>query len=156
MNESSEVLVNGFTYSGQALHIVINYLLIFICLLPHWMAKGQEKKILGKYWIGVLVIMLVLQIWVWFEENATGVSLIWSALAGLNILLLVKTRHFPEEVRPLIRQLLWASLLSVLVANIYYWFTFPTITTIAHLIGVFVGMAIYGALLLISRLMKKH
>ena len=156
MNESLQVLVDGFTYRGQVLHIGINYLLIFICLFPYWMAKGKEKTILGRYWIGVLCIMLVLQIWVWFAENAAGVSLIWSALAGLNILLLVKIRLYPDEINALIRQLLWFSLLAVLVADIYYWFIYPPITTIAHLAGIFVGMVIYGLMLLPGVFRKKH
>ena len=151
----AEILVNGFTYSGQLLHIVINYVLIFICLYPYFKQKRQYKKLFWKYWISIVSITLILQIYLWFAENVTGVSLIWSALAGLNILILVKVRQLTDKIMPSIQKLLWISLLSVLVADIYYWFIYPPITTIAHAAATFMGMGIYGIILLISTITGK-
>jgi hypothetical protein len=150
MNEYIEILVNGFTYGGELLHIVINYALIFICLIPYFKMKVQWKKEFRKYWISILSIMLTLQIYLWFAENVTGVSLIWSALAGLNIVILLRINRLPDEGMTLIIKLLWISLLCVLVADIYYWFIYPAITTIAHLVATFTGIVIYSIVKLIS------
>ena len=152
MNKYIEVLVNGLTYHGQMLHIVINYALIFICLYPFFKLKGQWKKVFRKYWISTFSIMSILQIYFWFTEDATGISLIWSALAGLNILILLRIQRQTDEGMPLIKISFWISLFCVLFADIYYWFTFPAITTIAHLLATFMGMGIYGVVMLISRM----
>lgn len=144
-----EVLVNGFTYNGQLMHIVINYALIFICLSPFIKVTGQWKRVFRKYWISIFSIMTILQIYLWFAENVTGVSLIWSALAGLNLLMLIRINRLRGEGMALVKKLIWISLLCVLFADIYYWFTFPAITTIAHLVATCVGMGIYGIILVV-------
>ncbi|MEL7530318.1 MAG: hypothetical protein AAFN10_03380 [Bacteroidota bacterium] len=151
MNESLQILVDGFTYRGHMLDIAINYVVLALCLLPYFFAKGKDKVILGNLWVWIGLLMAALQIWIWFEMNESGISLIWSALAGLNILLLVKIKRSPEAENPLIKQLLWASLIAVLAANLYYAITLPPITTIAHIIALLVGMAIYGGILLLRR-----
>ncbi len=155
MDQYIEVLINGFTYNGQMLHIAINYALIIICLYPLFKFTGQWKKIFGKYWISILSVMSILQIYLWFSENVTGVSLIWSGLAGLNILIYLRIKGLKVEGVPLVKKLLWISLLCVLVADIYYGFTYPAITTIAHLVATFMGMGIYGIIKLISTMIEK-
>lgn len=155
MDQYIEVLINGFTYNGQMLHIVINYALIIICLYPLFKFTGQWKKIFGKYWISILSVMSILQIYLWFLENVTGVSFIWSALAGLNILIYLRIKRLKVEGVTMIIKLLWISLLCVLVADIYYGFAYPAITTIAHLAATFMGMGIYGIIKLISLMIEK-
>lgn len=151
MNESLQVLVDGFSYRGDLLDIAINYVVLALCLSPHLLAKGKDKAILSNFWLWVLIIETALQIWIWFVMNETGISLIWSALAGLNILILVKLYCSPEGESPLIKQLLWASLIAVIVANVYYVITLPLITLMAHLVAMIMGMAIYGVVLLVRK-----
>ncbi|MFK7925130.1 MAG: hypothetical protein AB8H47_24450 [Bacteroidia bacterium] len=149
MNESLQILVDGFTYRGDLLDIAINYAVLALCLLPHLLTK--DKPILSNFWVWVLIIETVIQIWIWFSMNESGISLIWSALAGLNILLLVKANRSQEGVSLLIKQMLWLSLVAVILANIYYLITLPYITIIAHMIAMIMGMAIYGIIVLVRK-----
>ncbi len=145
MESPFQILLDGFTYRGHVLDIVINYSLILFCLLPYWRTPEQENKILGKYWLWVGGVMLALQVWVWFSADETGVSLIWSALAGVNMLLLFRYRNAPTlSLRT--KKLLAYSLVGMVIGYVYYGLTLPPITTIAHTVGTLVGMGLYAIL----------
>ncbi|MEO0470182.1 MAG: hypothetical protein AAF206_11215 [Bacteroidota bacterium] len=144
------ILIGGFFYRGNLLDIGINYLLLFLCLLPFFHAKGRQKELLGREWLWISLLFLVLQIWIWFSEHETGISLIWSALAGVNLILI--WRNWKEaEFAPRIRNLLIMSLIAVLLGDLYYAITLPPITTIAHGIASVVGMGVYGVMRLVGR-----
>lgn len=150
MNEYIQVLIDGFTYDGQTLNIVINYVLIFICLLPFLKLKQHWSNVFRKYWVSILLIMTALQIYFWFAANFAGLSLVWSALAGLNILILFWIIRDTTEEIIVVKKLMLLSLLCVLFADTYYWFVDPSLTTIAHLSATFLGMIITGIIALVS------
>lgn len=46
MNDMLQVIINGLTYEGQTLHIIINYALILLVVMPFLLIynQAQEKK----------------------------------------------------------------------------------------------------------------
>ena len=137
MSNFIETLTNGFTYSGTTFHMLINYGLIVLTLLPLILLSKTEKI---KPWHFAFIFSFLFQIFLWFFPGAEGVSVVWCAMAGFGLMHLLKNRLAITMAK---YQLVGISLFPALIGNVYYAVTFPLITTIAHVCAVLMGMGLY-------------
>jgi hypothetical protein len=133
MDKIIQTLIAGSTYAGSVKHSVINYVLIALNLLPIILPVKPAKIKYAVWW--VFITMTVLQILVWFG-TAIGVSAIWSALAGANLVL--TTRYSNSN-----RALFFVGIIAALAGIIYYALTFPFATTIAHIVCALAGIGLF-------------
>ncbi len=137
MNKITQTLIDGFTYNGSALHIIINYAVLFFSVLPHLTAA--QKKGRRIFWL-VLLISLLVQVALWFIFKGAGISVIWCSLAGYNLLLFRRTKLKTGDRN---KTLFLISLFTALAGIIYYAVTLPPITTIAHVVGLLMGIGLF-------------
>lgn len=140
MNEVLRTIVNGLTYEGQVFHILINYTLIILTVLPFLRNPDSSTSWERHGWKICLGIITLLQIVVWFIADAVGVSLIWSAMAGF--LAFAYWRGGFEQAQNK-KRLVQIALTATFAAIVFYAVAFPVITTIAHVVALFVGLSVF-------------
>ena len=143
MQEFGRVVWRGLSYEGSLRDVVINYALIVLVVLPYVFVRNRAGGPGGWGWAVCLVVALVVQVLLWFVVQATGVSIIWSALAGFlltDILRVGLSEAQPNSVLVLL------ALACTGAGIVYYALTFPPITTVAHLCAVLLGLAVWFVL----------
>ncbi|MCY1633237.1 hypothetical protein [Marinifilum sp. D737] len=137
MNDIITTLFNGFTYGGDLKLSVLNYALLVVAVLPFFLPMLQS---IAKRWGIVLIVAVVVQATFWFVLRAQGISIIWNAIAGMLVLVVFRHRL------SLLMKTKWMIVVSiavVILADVYFGFTFPLITTIAHGAAFLFGVILY-------------
>ena len=137
MNSILQTLVKGFTYSGEFLHIFINYSLIILTISSLVIIRKIDVSHSIKPWFKAFFISFSLQIFLWFFPGAEGVSVVWCTMTGFGLIHLLQNKLESNNAKYI---LLGISLIPSLFVNIYYFLTFPPITTVAHLLAILMGM----------------
>ncbi|PSR51955.1 hypothetical protein AHMF7605_29025 [Adhaeribacter arboris] len=140
MNPLFQTLVTGATYAGSFHHSSINYTLLLIAILPHLMGREQLAKKNQSSWLWTLLSSTLIQISLWFLVNAIGISLIWNALAGFNLLFFTRNNYLLAYLK---RLFFLSGFTIIFMAIVYYLIIFPVITTIAHVIAILLGVGLY-------------
>jgi hypothetical protein len=132
MSKTIQTLIDGATYAGEVKHIVVNYLMLLITILPIVMygSAGQAKIKRAAFW--VLFIMAAFQVFLWFAVAAVGISVTWCALGGVNFVTVLKYREYR-------RPLYYISIVATVIAIVYYAFILQKEVTVAHLAAVILG-----------------
>lgn len=129
-----QTLAEGATYANHPFHYVLNYSVLLVMLVPNLFGFGNNTKA----WLVLFILFTILQISLWFLTGAVGISLIWCALAGYNLLVFFTYRK-QEHATAL---LLLLSPLVALAAIVFYAIYFPPLTTIAHGIALVLGIVL--------------
>lgn len=108
---NTDIFINKLTYNKSLKHSLINYGLILLGLYCY------QSSLVYKTITVVTIIQLLLLV---FIKPLVGVSLIWSSLLGVSLL---KCKNNKER----------AFLIASLLVLIYYSFTYPFSTTVAHI-----------------------
>jgi hypothetical protein len=153
MKDALQVIIDGLTYEGQVLHIIINYALIILAVMPFLFFNVRAPRKNSSAWVGYLVIAVFIQVAVWFAARAirvsvVGVSLIWCIMMGYLLVdyskgNLGRTGHM--------RGLVLIALGSGCGGIVYYMVAFPAITTISHLVAVSVGVSLFYLIQLVAK-----
>jgi hypothetical protein len=152
MSDVLEVIINGLTYQGQVLHIIINYTLIILLVMPFLLFDNRVPSEESHAWLGCLVIAVIVQVAVWFAArvggiSAVGVSLIWCVMVGYFLIDYSKGKlGRAVYIRAFVLVTLGASFGGI----IYYMVAFPAITTIAHLVAAGIGVGLFYLMRLIA------
>ena len=142
MDDVLEVIVNGLTYAGQPIHIVINYTLIVLVVVPFLLSANRAVGKKSRAWLACLTIAVIAQVALWFAaRGAIGVSLVWSIMLGYLLIdylrgNLGRTGHG--------RRLVPIALGAGCGGIVYYAVGFPAITTIAHLVAAGIGVGFWS------------
>lgn len=131
--------INAVTYNGAVKDMVINYALIVTVIVPHFIA-GDNLKENNRSWYWVLCTSIILQVIVWYYANAAGVSIIWCALAGCNMLRFGRDLPYVTTAAKIV---LITSVLFAMAGVIYYFIRLPFITTSAHIIAWSAGIILF-------------
>lgn len=118
-----DTLYRGLTYDGSALHSAINYALLLVSLVPWLLRRGTPA------WLACFALACAIQVILWFAVRATGVSVVWCAMAGFGLF------HLHNKT-------VLAAVLLCAAGIVLYAFWFPMITTVAHLIAVGIGASV--------------
>lgn len=129
-----QTLQEGATYNNHPFHIVLNYALLVLTLIPHLFLLGRRSY----GWLILFVLFTVIQVGLWFTNGAVGISIIWCAMAGYNLLLFFRRRK--EGVA--IAFLFLFSPILAFGAMVFYYLLFPPITTAAHVSAFLLGLAL--------------
>ncbi len=140
MNNFLRAIRRGMTYDGQIRDVAINYGLIAIALLPYVFAAQRREDVTDWSWAACLGIALLVQVLLWFTVRATGVSIIWSALAGYTFMELWSGGTGIAQQNGF---LALVALGGAGAGIVYYGLIYPLITTIAHLCAVVLGVGIW-------------
>jgi len=145
MKEFRHVIRRGLTYEGDGRRrdVVINYTLIILVLLPYVFTQQYLEGSGDSAWAACLAIALVVQVLLWFVVGATGVSIIWSALAGFILMDLWRMGIGAAQPNTFLALL---ALGGAGAGIVYYAFTFPPITTIGHVCAVTLGVVVWFVL----------
>jgi hypothetical protein len=132
MSKTIQTLIDGATYAGEVKHILINYLVLLITILPVLIygSAGQAKITRAAFW--VLFVMAAFQVLLWFAIAAVGISVTWCALGGVNFVTVLKYKEYR-------RPLYYISILAAVIAIVYYAFTLQKEVTVAHIAAVILG-----------------
>ena len=128
-----DTLQDGATYAGHPFHIVLNYSVLLLVLVPHFFLFYRRSY----GWLVLLLLFTVIQVGLWFTNGAVGISLIWCALAGYNLYLFFYLRK--EGIATAF--LLILSPLVAIGAMVFYYLYFPVATTAAHVSAFLLGLA---------------
>jgi hypothetical protein len=156
------MILDALTYNGSVLDTILNaVVLVVLCLAVAVQARRP--------WLITLVTLAIVQVALWFGLGATGISVVWSGLAGAALVDLVsrpsptprpslaEARETPnhqisDRETPDRRWMLRAALVVALAAIAYYAVALPLISTVAHLLALVVGAAVHlGARRLVGR-----
>ena len=129
----TDILFNGFTYSGDVVLSLFNYILIALTFSP-FLSKNLKEHLTGG--VIVLVIAFCVQILLWFLFYAQGVSVVWNFLVGALILSAIKIKLAKINISLLS---IYIILPVILASNIYFGLIFPFITTAAHISSILLG-----------------
>ena len=143
MNSFLQVLRRGMTYDGRIAHVLINYALIILVLLPNVFIGQRMEGSPDWTWMTCLGIALLVQVLLWFIAQASGVSIVWSALAGYTLIAYGTRGTGSAEQNGFLALL---ALSSAGCAIVYYAVTYPLITTIAHICAVLLGIGVWFGL----------
>jgi len=147
-SESTNIVWHYFLYGGSLTDILINYTLLLICslaLLLPWQGCLRPRVLFSLLHTGLCIS---LQVGCWVLAEAYGISLVWCGQMGqltIIILEMMWNKHFSREM--------YSKLICCLpgvAAIIYYYISFPLITTIAHLIALVVGALLATPILCLS------
>lgn len=133
MIKTVQTLVDGVTYNGSIRHCIINYVLILLVLLPHLRITGKQQAI--RMWFSTFITAVLVQALLWFVAGAVGVSVVWCAMAGFNLVHFYKSNELHTAE---LKRLYIVGFVASFTAIVYYAVLFPAITTVAH--GIAVGM----------------
>lgn len=131
MSKTIQTLIDGFTYAGEVKHIIVNYLMLLITILPIVMYGSSGPKI-KRAAFGVLLVMAAFQVFLWFAVAAVGISVTWCALGGINFVTALKYKEYRKP-------LYYLSIVSAVIAITYYAFTLQKEVTFAHIAAVVLG-----------------
>ena len=154
------ILYHYFLYDYSITDILINYsLIILFTLINNCRSQDNRPRTLANLHT---VIFFVLQILCWLLLEAYGVSLVWAGQLGLTLLLLLDwtsalysvTVCQENKLSPTTPALRAASALMGVLAIIYYAYWFPPITTVAHIVGVVVGMLLGLAMIVMTSIQR--
>jgi hypothetical protein len=153
MNDVLQVIINGLTYAGQTPHIIINYALIILLVIPFLLFDNRSPSKESRAWLGCLVIAVIIQVAVWFAAralgiSAVGVSLVWCIMVGY---LLIDDSNGKLGRAGSRRGFVLIALGAGCGGIVYYMVAFPAITTIAHLVAVAIGVGLFYLMRLIAR-----
>jgi hypothetical protein len=166
------MILDALTYNGSVLDTILNaVVLVVLCLAVAVQARRP--------WLITLVALAIVQVALWFGLGATGISVVWSGLAGAALVDLVSRpsptprpslaearetpnhqisdretpdRETPDRETPDRRWMLRAALVVAFAAIAYYAVALPLISTVAHLLALVVGAAVHlGARRLVGR-----
>ena len=145
MNDVLQMIINGLTYEGKVLHIIINYTLIMLVIMPYLLFDNRAPSKESRAWLVCLAIAVIVQVAVWFAARAigvsvVGVSLIWCMMMGYLLIDYSKGNLGRTSHK---RGLVLAALGIGCGGIVYYMVAFPTITTIAHLVTVGIGVGLF-------------
>lgn len=141
MNDILTILFNGLTYGGDLNLTIINYAITVITIIPF--LSTNLKSIVFR-WKLILLIAVILQSFFWFILLAQGISIIWNTLAGLLIIVLLRIK---SQLSKNTMFLIYLSIVSAIIADVYFGVSFPLITTIAHLVAIAMGIFLYFLLM---------
>jgi hypothetical protein len=137
---STQTLWQRLTYHGKLIDVVINYSLIALLLAP-------LRTLPASVAAALVACSVALQVQIWKAvPDSYGVSLVWSSLGGVASVLEFASRHSAggglgfdchKESRS-------RGLLCGMLGMVYYMFTYPPITTVAHAAALALG-ATWGA-----------
>lgn len=148
MSDILHTLSNGLTYEGQLLHIIINYTLIILTIVPFLLDRDSSTNWKYRGWIVSFVIITSFQVAVWFLIDAVGVSLIWCTMAGYIVVYYWLDGLRQDKVT---NRLARVALLSAFAVMVYYAVVFPIITTVAHVVAVLIGIGLFFIMRSISK-----
>jgi len=143
MNEWISTIENGLSYNGSTLHMLINYFLIAISVLPYCIESVRRTK--HRAWVLALCIVSLVQVLLWFLLGVVGVSVIWCAMTGY--LLIDFKRRGLKPARK--NGMMLFSILMGVGGIFYYFITFPMLTTVAHVVALLIGAGLF--LLLVKK-----
>jgi len=146
MNEVLHVIINGLIYNGaghETLHILINYALIVLIIMPFLCNRAPIRD--NHVWIGCLAAAIIVQVTMWLAAggigiSVIGVSLIWCTMAGYLLMDYSRSNLGRASQR---RWLVLVALAATFGGIVGYAVAFTAITTIAHLVAVVVGIALF-------------
>lgn len=128
---TTQHLIAALTYDGSLLHSAINYFLIAISVLALARMPSRSQR-----WLICALVAVIVQVLLWVMADAEGVSIIWSMLAGALLW---------EWLRHRQRGLVGVALVCDAAGLVFYLLSLPLITTIAHSLGVLLGLGIHAA-----------
>lgn len=140
------------TYSGSALDIMINYVcLLFSLLSCTILARLSVKRFASTTaWVAATVVSLVcvsiFQIVLCYFLGCAGISIIWCAMCGwlISERFHMKCRHTVDSLSSIWLEQCCAgvSLGIASSAFVYYAFAAESITTVAHVCAILLGIVI--------------
>jgi hypothetical protein len=142
------IIIPALTYNGSVFDTALNAVVLVILIT----ALAVQSR--STWWI-TLVAMVALQVALWVALEASGISVVWSGLAGAALVDFVErhlaSRRTPAPARlshatdPESRQWVLATAVGVAVATmVFYAVALPPITTVAHVLALVVGSGIYA------------
>ncbi|WP_321515510.1 hypothetical protein [Marinifilum fragile] len=137
MDDIITTLFNGLTYGGDVKLSVTNYALLAVAMMPFFL---PAMKSISKRWAMVFTIAFLIQSLFWFIINAQGISIVWNALAGMLVLVVIRHRL---SMLMKTKWMILASITVVMLADVYFGLIFPLITSIAHVAAFLLGMILY-------------
>lgn len=137
MNEWISTIENGLSYNGSALHMLINYFLIGISVLPYCI--GTVRRQSSGAWVLALLIVSLVQVLLWFLLGVVGVSVIWCAMTGY-LLVDFKRRGLKLAWK---NGLMLFSILMGVGGIFYYFISFPMLSTVAHVVALLIGGGLF-------------
>jgi membrane associated rhomboid family serine protease len=140
------IIIPALTYNGSVFDTALNAVVLVILIT----ALAVQSR--STWWI-TLVAMVVLQVVLWFALEASGISVVWSGLAGAALVDLVERRlssrrgsapaRLPHATDPEPRQWVLATAVGIAAAAmVFYAVALPPITTVAHVLALVVGAGI--------------
>ena len=145
MKDVLQVIIIGLTYEGQVLHIIVNYTLIILTVMPFLFFNVRAPRKNSSAWLGCLAIAVIVQVAVWFAAramgiSAVGVSLIWCMMVGYLLIDYLRGNLGRTGCK---RGFVLVALSAGCGGFIYYMVAFPIITTIAHLFAAGIGVGLF-------------
>ena len=137
MSKTVQTLINGSTYAGEVKHIIVNYLVLLITILPIVMYGSAGLAKIKRAAFLVFFVMAVFQVFLWFAVAAVGISVNWCALGGINFVTVLKYKEYRQS-------LYYISIVAAVIAIIYYSFTLQKEVTVAHVIAVILGAGLFA------------
>jgi hypothetical protein len=142
------IIIPALTYNGSVFDTALNAVVLVILIT----ALTVQSR--SPWWI-TLVAMMTLQLVLWFALEASGISVVWSGLAGAALVDLVgrrlSSRRTPAPARlsratdPESRQWVLATAVGIAAAAmVFYAVALPPITTVAHVLALVVGAGIHA------------
>ncbi|MDQ2178356.1 hypothetical protein [Marinifilum sp. D714] len=137
MDDIITTLFNGLTYGGDVKLSVLNYFLLAVAMMPFFL---QAMRSISKGWAIVFTIAFLIQSLFWFILKAQGISIVWNALAGMLVLVVIRHRLYMLMKT---KWMILASVAVVILADVYFGLIFPLISTIAHVAAFLLGVVLY-------------
>jgi heme A synthase len=84
MKDVLQIIISGLTYEGQILHIIINYALIILAVMPFLFFDNQGPRKESRAWLVCLAITVIVQVAVWFAARVVGISVVGASLINVH------------------------------------------------------------------------
>jgi hypothetical protein len=131
------IIIPALTYDGSVFDTALNAVVLVI-LITALVLQSRSP-----WWI-TFVTMAVLQVVLWFALEATGISVVWSGLAGAALVDLVVGRLPDRGASAPSRRWMLATAVTVSIAAItFYVVALPPLSTVAHLLALMVGAGLH-------------
>jgi hypothetical protein len=165
------VILDALTYNGSAFDTILNAVVLMVLIVAVALQTRWPWRI-------TFVGTAVMQVALWFGLGATGISVVWSGLAGAALVDLGVQRRSARPsssgeqsprssgeqpsvspgkqssvspVVPVRRWMLRAAVVVAFAAIAYYAVVLPPISTVAHLLAVVVGGGIHAGARYLAR-----
>ena len=139
MNNIVQTVIDALTYKESIEPCIINYALIGVAVLPYLVSPIQSKEN-RLSWLWALITSVFVQVLIWFAFNAIGVSVIWCAVIGFNV---IYFRITASRLTSVTRVLFLIGYVLALIGGLYYFVMLPLITTIAHALAFLMGIGLF-------------